>query len=50
LKKKFEKKIILKEKQKKQKKRQNGKVSKKRGGESLWITVGIHSDLGVGEQ
>jgi hypothetical protein len=34
-------------------KKEKGKVSKKkkgRGEESLWITVVIHSDLGVGEQ
>jgi len=35
---------------KNKKKRQKGKVSKKGGGESLWIIVGIQSDLGVGEQ
>jgi hypothetical protein len=26
------------------------KVQKKRGRKALWITVVIHSDLGVGEQ
>jgi hypothetical protein len=32
----------------KKKTKKRGKVSKKK--ESLWITVVIHSDLGVGEQ
>jgi hypothetical protein len=35
---------------KKPKKKEKKKVSKKKGKESLWITVVIHSDLGVGEQ
>jgi len=43
---KLKKKVILKKKTKKKK----GKVSKKKEEKILWITVIIHSDLGVGEQ
>jgi hypothetical protein len=38
----LKKKVILKKKRE--------KLAKKKGEESLWITVVIHSDLGVGEQ
>jgi len=34
----------------KKKKREKLAKKKRRGEESLWITVVIHSDLGVGEQ
>jgi len=34
----------------KKKRKKREKVRKKRGEESLWITVVIYSDLGVGEQ
>ena len=34
----------------KKKRKKKGKVIKKKGEESLWITVVIHGDLGVGEQ
>jgi len=41
----LKKKVILK---KKEKKREKLAKKKKEGEESLWITVVIHSDLGVG--
>jgi len=44
---KLKKKVILK---KKEKKREKLAKKKKEGEESLWITVVIHSDLGVGKQ
>jgi hypothetical protein len=40
-------KIIL---EKKQTKKREKKCKKKRRRKALWITVVIHSDLGVGEQ
>jgi len=42
----LKKKVIL----KKKKREKLAKKKKGRGEESLWITVVIHSDLGVGEQ
>jgi hypothetical protein len=38
------------EKKNRKKKREKKKLAKKKGKESLWITVVIHSDLGLGEQ
>jgi len=38
------------EKKNQKKKREKKKLAKRKGKESLWITVVIHNDLGVGEQ
>jgi hypothetical protein len=44
------KKIISKKKKKyKKKEKRQVSINKKGGKESLWITIVIHSDLGVGE-